>query len=69
MVKRARNTICDTCALNSWRYEIFEVVPHRVVKSRKTVKLAQNMNCDACALNSRKYETFEVLSSNSCKKP
>ena len=38
MVKGAQNTICDTCALNSRRYEIFEVFAHNVVISRKTVK-------------------------------
>ena len=33
-----KTRFCDTCALNSWRYEIFEVFPHTVVISRTTVK-------------------------------
>ena len=52
IVKGAENTICDTCGLigfvtdwncdictlKSRRYEIFEVLAHNVVISRKTVK-------------------------------
>ena len=38
MVKGAENTISDTSALNSRRYEIFEVLPHTVVKNSKTVE-------------------------------
>ena len=60
-VKWTQNTICDTFALNTRRYEIFEVLLHTVVGSRKMVKLAENMICDTCALNSRRYEIFEVL--------
>ena len=37
-VKWAENTICDTFALNSRRYEIFEVLTLTVVIRRKTVK-------------------------------
>ena len=37
-VKSAKNTICDTCALNFRRYEIFEVLAHTVLLSRKMVK-------------------------------
>ena len=37
-VNWAENTICDTCGLNSRRYDIFEVLAHTVVISRKTVK-------------------------------
>ena len=38
MVKGAENTISDTSALNSRRYEIFVVSPLTVVINRKTVK-------------------------------
>ena len=41
--------------------EIFEILPHTVVISRKTVKWAENTICDTCALNSRRYEIFEVF--------
>ena len=37
-VNWAENTICDTCGLNSRTYDIFEVLAHTVVISRKTVK-------------------------------
>ena len=57
----AEKTICDTCALNSWRYEIFEVFPHTVVISRITVKSTQNTIWDTCAVNSRRYKIFEVF--------
>ena len=56
-----RTRFCDNCALNSWRYEIFEVLLHTVVGSRKMVKLAENTICDTCAMNSRRYKIFEVL--------
>ena len=36
-VNWAENTICDTCGLNSRRYDIFEVLAHTVVISLKTV--------------------------------
>ena len=36
-VKSAKNTNCDTCALNSKRYEISDIVNHTVVISRKKV--------------------------------
>ena len=36
-VKSAKNTICDTCAQNSWRYEFSDIFAHTVVISRKTV--------------------------------
>ena len=57
----AEKTICDTCAVNSRRYKIFEVFPHTVVISRITVKSAQNTICDTCAVNSRRYKIFEVF--------
>ena len=31
MVKSVKETICDTCALISWRYDSFEVLVHIVV--------------------------------------
>ena len=37
-VNWADNTICDTCGLNSRTYDIFQVLAHTVVISRKTVK-------------------------------
>ena len=61
MVKGAENTISNTSALNSRRYEIFEVSPLTVVENRKTVKGAENTICDTCALNSRRNKIFEVL--------
>ena len=60
-VKWAQNNICDTCALNSQRNEIFEILPHTIGISPKTVKWDENTNCDTCALNSRRYEIFEVF--------
>ena len=63
-VNWAENTICDTCGLSSRTYDIFEVLAHTVVISRKMVKWAQNTICDTCALNSRRYEIFEVFSHN-----
>ena len=33
--KLAKNSICDTCALNLRNYKIFEVLPHTVVKTVK----------------------------------
>ena len=45
-VKSAKNTICDTCAQNLWRYEFCEIFAHTVVISRKTVKSAKNTICD-----------------------
>ena len=38
-VKSTQNTICDTCALNSRRYDIFEVLLHTVVWG-KTSKIS-----------------------------
>ena len=53
--------ICDTCALNSSRYEILKVFTHTVLTRRKTVKWAENTICDTCGLNSRTYDIFKVL--------
>ena len=52
----AEKTICDTFALNSRRYEIFEVFPHTVKRIRKTVMGAEKTICDTCALKSGSYE-------------
>ena len=60
-VKWAEYTICDTCALNSRRYEIFEDLAYTVVKSRKTVKWAEYTIYDTCALNSRDMRFFKVF--------
>ena len=54
------NTICDTCALNSRRYEYFGVKADKVVKSRKMVKKAENTSSDNSALNSWRFGSFEV---------
>ena len=54
--KSAKNTICETFAQNSWRYESCDNFAHTVVISRKTVKSARNTICDTCAQNSRRYE-------------
>ena len=35
MGKSHKNTICDTCAQNSWRYEFSDIFAHTVVISRK----------------------------------
>ena len=37
-VKSAKNTICDTCALNSLKFVFSDISGHKVVISRKTVK-------------------------------
>ena len=55
MVKGADNTICDTCALISRRYETIEDLAHTAVISRNSVKLAENTICDSCPLNSLRY--------------
>ena len=34
-VKSPKNTIFDTCAQNSWRYEFSDIFAHTVVISRK----------------------------------
>ena len=57
-VKSAKNTICDTCAQNSRRYEFCDIFAHTVVISRKTVKLAKNTICDTWAQNLRRYISF-----------
>ena len=38
MVKQAKKTICDTCALKWWRYEFFDISGDTDVISRKMVK-------------------------------
>ena len=38
-VKSPKNTIFDTCAQNSWRYEFSDIFAHTVVISRKTYLL------------------------------
>ena len=45
-VKLAKNTIFDTCAENSRRYEFCDIFAHTVLISRKTVKSTRNVgNC------------------------
>ena len=65
-VKSAKNTICDTCAQNSRRYEFCDIFVHTVVLSRKTVKSAKNTFCDICAQNSLRYEFCDIFASYSC---
>ena len=36
----AEKTICNTCTLNSRRYETFEFFAHAIVRSRETVKMS-----------------------------
>ena len=55
-VKSAKNTIFDTCAKNSWRYESYDIFAHTVVLVGKTVKSAKNTICVTCAQNSRRDE-------------
>ena len=55
-VKSPKNTIFDTCAQNSWRYEFSDIFAHTVVISRKMVKSGKNTFCDNCAQNSRRNE-------------
>ena len=62
-VKSPKNTIFDTCAQNSWRYEFSDIFAHTVVISRKTVKSGKNTFCDICAQNSqiRRYEFCDLF--------
>ena len=56
------NRICDTCAQNSRRYEICEIIfAYTVVIRRKTFKSAKNTICDTCAKNSRRYEFCDIF--------
>ena len=66
MVKGAENTISDTSALNSRRYEIFEVLPHTFVESRQTFKCVQNTICDTELIDIWDFLSF---TSFSCNKP
>ena len=49
MVKSEKNTICDTCAQNSRRYEFSDIFVQNLVRSRKTVNSAKNTICDIFA--------------------
>ena len=60
-VKSAKNTICDTCAQNSRRYEFFDIFVQTVVISRKKVKSAKNTIWDICAHNSWNYELCDIF--------
>ena len=60
-VKSPKNTIFDTCAQNSWRYEFSDIFAHTVVISCKTVKSGKNTFCDICAQNSRRYEFCDLF--------
>ena len=57
-VKRSNELRTRFVILVHWThgYEIFEVLLHTVVGSRKMVKIAENTICDTCAVNSRRYE-------------
>ena len=60
-VKSAKNTIFDTCAQNSRRYEFCDIFVQTVAISGKTVKSAKNTICDVCAQNSWSYEFCEIF--------
>ena len=60
-VKSPKNTIFDTCAQNSWRYEFSDIFAHTVVISRKKVKSGKNTFCDICSQTSRRYEFFHLF--------
>ena len=61
MVKSAKNTICDTWAQNSRRYQFCDIFTHTVAIRRKTVKSANNTICDTCAQNSRRDEFCAIF--------
>ena len=52
--KSASNTVFDTCAENSRRYEFFDVSANTVIISRKTVKSSKNTICEISAQISRR---------------
>ena len=54
-VKSAKNTIFDTCAQKSRRYEFCDIFAHKFVRNRTTVKSARKTVCDTCAQNSPRY--------------
>ena len=66
-VKSPKNTIFDTCAQNSWRYEFSDIFAHTVVISRKTVKSAKNTIFDFCAQISKKYEFCDIFANTVVK--
>ena len=67
-VKWAENTICDTCALHSNRYYIFEILDHTNVINRKTGKWAEDTIC--VYLWTELTEIWDFSSFNShCNKP
>ena len=51
-VKSAKNTISDTCAQNSRRYEFSDFFAYKVLINSKTVKSAKNTISDNCEHNS-----------------
>ena len=60
-MKYDKNTICDTCSMNSGIDKICEIFPHTVVISCKTGKSEKNTICDTCSQNSRRYDFFEIF--------
>ena len=67
-VKSAKNTICDTCAQKSRRYDFADIFAHKFVISRKMVKSAKNTICDICAHNSWRYEFCDIFLLYGCNK-
>ena len=67
-VKSAKNTICDTCALNSQSYEISDILGHTIVISSKTVKSAKNTICDTCCTELAELWNVRHFRSYSCNK-
>ena len=60
-MKSAKNTFCDTCEQNSWRYEFCDIFDHTVVISIEKFKSAKNTFCDNFAHNSRRYEFCDIF--------
>ena len=67
-VLSGKNTDCDICAHNSWRYEFCDIFSYTVELSRKTVKSGKDAICDTCAQNSWRYEFCEIFCSYSSNK-
>ena len=59
-MKSAKNTSCDTCALNSRTHKFSDISAHTVVKSRKKVNSAIDTISDTCAMNSLGHGVKEL---------
>ena len=65
----AENTICDTSTLNSLIYDIFEVLVHTIVITRKTVKSAWEHDLWYLCTQLPEIWHFWSFNSYSCNKP